>query len=155
MIFLLLALYIYYNIPSIETDILYYDLALKKCHASERNYTIHGLQPEYNQNLWPAFCNKTQKFNYTILNPILPQLNKYWYSCGGGSNSSFWEHEYLKHGLCTPFSNELDYFNWTLNLFYNATKSGLIYQKCPSNGIVECMISYNLNWTQRDVRQFD
>jgi ribonuclease I len=150
---ILLSWFLYYNIPpSIEVNILYYDLALKKCHSLDKNYTIHGVWPEYNNTEYPQFCNKSIKFNYTILNPILPELNKYWYSCPGkgSSNKSFWEHEYLKHGLCTPFIDEIDYFNWTLNLFKNATESGLIDQRCPLEGKNECMISYNLNWTLRN-----
>jgi len=148
---IVLSAYLYYN-TSIETDYAYYDLTLKKCHPTDLNYTIHGVWPELDKHNWPSFCNKTKKFNYTALYPILPELTKYWYSCLQTkelSNETFWQHEYLKHGVCTQF-NEIDYFNWTLHLFYNATNQGLIDQLCPSEGTIACMIPYNLNWTLRN-----
>lgn len=81
---------------------------LKKC-KSEDNWSIHG----YWVN--DEFCsNKT--LNVTNLNPIIDDMNKYWFSCFE-DNEKFWDHEWRKHGSCYS-TNELKYFNDTLQLFF-------------------------------------
>lgn len=81
-------------------------------------WTIHGLWPS-NDTSWPQLCNRTEKFNVTLLEPILPSLNIYWPSATAG-NSHFWAHEWQKHGSCAlkvpPLSGVFDYFNTTLSL---------------------------------------
>jgi|AntRauTorckE6833_2_1112554.scaffolds.fasta_scaffold120191_1 ribonuclease T2 len=41
-------------------------------------FTVHGLWPEYNNGKYPQFCNKTERFNLTKLDPIRNELEKYW-----------------------------------------------------------------------------
>lgn len=89
-----------------------------KCVPAARNYTywtIHGLWPEFSNNTWNQFCHKDH-LDLKVLEPIKPRLLHDWPNLlGGKSDSSLWEHEWLKHGTCTHMS-EFDYFNRTLGL---------------------------------------
>jgi len=82
-------------------------------------FSIHGLWPQYTTKTYPSFCKKVV-FDINKLSPILPDLNRNWYS-NKGNNPNFWEHEYLKHGSCvfTPI-DEFQYFDTSLELFKKA-----------------------------------
>jgi ribonuclease I len=98
---------------------LEYMLALERCKgAPPSGFTIHGLWPQYNQTSWPQYCNTTDKFNYTALTPLLPQIDKYWGTCTQFNHTEEWflQHEWLKHGTCTPFT-EAQYFGTGLALY--------------------------------------
>lgn len=81
------------------------------------NFSIHGLWPEYSNNSYPSYCNKSAVFNITTLKPYLYDLNVYWLSFEG-PNQDFWKHEYLKHATCFPEVTESEFFNKTLNLYH-------------------------------------
>lgn len=123
---------------SAEYDVL----ALKKCQTLD-NYTIHGLWPEYSPTKWPQFCNTSWDYNPSILTPILNEMNLYWYSCEVKNNNKFsvnnylfWHHEWKKHGTC-QLKQPLDYFNETLQLYYDYYKKVNYY--CNENSL-QCLI---------------
>ncbi len=96
-------------------------LAVQQC-TSDSPYTIHGLWPQYNSSDWPSYCTNNT-FNITKLNNIMDQLDKWWPSCEQ-NNTSFWSHEWEKHGTCmgichSQMLDEFDFFNTTLSIFYN------------------------------------
>ena len=135
----------------ISPEIHFYELALKRCHLSDQNWTIHGLWPQYTYKKWPAFCHKKAFFNHSVLEPIMDQLNNSWSSCWGRStNYHFWRHEYLKHATCSPF-DEFNYFNKTLGLYHWLVnyRPNVINEMC-SLGSLDCMIPFNLNLTLRN-----
>lgn len=100
-------------------------------------WTIHGLWPS-NDTTWPQLCNRTAKFNITLLDPIRQDLDKYWPSMTGHNPVHFWTHEWQKHGSCamavSPVNGILNYFNSTLNLLreYNVTNILLDADIVPS-----------------------
>jgi ribonuclease T2 family protein len=116
---------------------LEYFLALERCPSSpEGDFTIHGLWPQYNSTSWPQYCNTTEKFNYTALTPLLPQIQKYWGTCTSFNHTEEWflSHEWEKHGTCTPFT-EAQYFGTGLAL-YQILPWRL---QCPPS-ITQCLI---------------
>ena len=95
-------------------------------------YSIHGLWPQYSLQSYPTFC-RSVNFSLTKLDPIMDKLNKYWYSTKG-SNSTFWKHEYEKHGSCMfqPM-NELNYFSRTIEIYEYLLVNNIIKQRSEIN----------------------
>ena len=91
----------------------------------DNKWTIHGLWPQNSKSDYPTFCRNVD-FSENLLNPIINDLDKYWHS-DRGSNESFWEHEWKKHGSCMfQEMNELQYFSKTLELFHYVSNKGII-----------------------------
>lgn len=88
---------------------------LKKCIEKDK-WTIHGYWVD------KEYCSNTT-LNITDLEPIMDDMNKYWYSCYE-DNEKFWDHEWRKHGSCyvegkyDDSKDALKYFNDTLQLFF-------------------------------------
>ncbi|EKX37604.1 hypothetical protein GUITHDRAFT_116245 [Guillardia theta CCMP2712] len=95
-------------------------------------WLLHGLWPEFFNGSWPQYCDKggrsyetapTQDapFNMSAIQDLLPELEKYWPSLVAPDQSSFWEHEWLRHGTCaekifTAPQKEHAYFRLVLDL---------------------------------------
>ena len=82
-------------------------------------FTLHGLWPQYSTGGYPATCT-TEAFNTSI--PVTvgyDDMIKYWpnvqYAESDPEYSSFWEHEWTKHGTCTTLNQE-EYFTASLDL---------------------------------------
>lgn len=119
-----LTLFVYSFIPECPE---YNILALQKCNSSSL-YSIHGLWPNYNNTncnsstSYPSFCENID-FSESMIEPIKPELDLYWYSCYGNS-FSFWNHEIQKHYSClVNRPTIIDYMNFTLKLFFNYSKN--------------------------------
>ena len=85
----------------------FYYLSLIK--EGDGSFSIHGLWPQSSLNSYPSFC-RAVNFNLDKLEPIMDELNNYWFS-NKGSNDTFWKHEYEKHGSCMFVSmDEFNYF---------------------------------------------
>jgi ribonuclease T2 len=105
-------------------------------------FTIHGLWPEYNNNTYPEYCNKSIPFNVSELRDLIPRLDVGWVSYEG-NNTDFWKHEFEKHGTC--FSEPDIYHSYnTTNLFSQSSlKVGqkYLYQnvsKSLNNAVLQC-----------------
>jgi len=117
----------------------YYYLSLIK--EPNNSWSIHGLWPQYNINKYPRFCHSAD-FDISQLDPIIDNLNKYWYS-DRGDDDIFWEHEYLKHGTCNFNKfDEFTYFKTTLELFDKALSLNLPDQFYNIN-TNKCLIPVN------------
>jgi ribonuclease I len=83
------------------------------------HFVIHGLWPQYSSGGYPSDCT-SESFDETVINEIgLEDMNHYWPNVKSeptdADYDSFWQHEWTKHGTCSPLS-QLDYFNTTLIL---------------------------------------
>lgn len=83
------------------------------------HFVIHGLWPQYSSGGYPSDCT-SEPFDETVINEIgLEDMNHYWPNVKSeptdADYDSFWQHEWTKHGTCSPF-RQLDYFNTTLTL---------------------------------------
>lgn len=91
---------------------------------SNNTWHIHGLWPQYDKTCYPTYC-KPVTFDINKLDPIIKNLNIYWYS-NNDKNELFWKHEYEKHGSCIFTDiDEFEYFNTTLKLYLDALQKKL------------------------------
>eukprot|EP01064_Diplonema_japonicum_P020168 TRINITY_DN2928_c0_g1_i2.p1 TRINITY_DN2928_c0_g1~~TRINITY_DN2928_c0_g1_i2.p1 ORF type:complete len:153 (+),score=18.74 TRINITY_DN2928_c0_g1_i2:58-516(+) len=125
----------------------YYRLRMQK---ESPQWTIHGLWPEWTSS---GFCRNVT-WNEAAITPILPQLTKDWPS-DMGSDTTFWKHEWEKHGSCADHMDEFTYFNTTLSLYTqshslcphagSSTQCNICFARhtfkrceCTENGIGDC-----------------
>lgn len=92
----------------------YYVFALSRCSGTQ-TWGIHGLWPEWNSTSWPQFCKPHDYLDLDKIRPLVPLMEKYWYSCEG-NNTAFWNHEWQKHGTCTNL-DQYTYFSVALYLY--------------------------------------
>ena len=114
--------------PKSESKSFYY-LSLIK---DNDRYSIHGLWPQLSESSYPKYCKKVT-FTLDTLNPIIDDLNKYWYS-NIEKNEAFWKHEYEKHGSCMFINmSELEYFKKTLELYNYVLENNLLINYIDPN----------------------
>lgn len=99
------------------------------------SWTIHGLWPDNCDGTYDASCDPSRAYtNITRIleafgaDDLLSYMQEYWVS-DTGSDESFWEHEWSKHGTCIstldpdcytnyqPTEEVPQFFNRTVNLF--------------------------------------
>jgi ribonuclease T2 len=83
------------------------------------HFTVHGLWPQYSSGGYPSFCT-TEAFDPAAPEAVgMDTMIEYWpnvqEAVDGSDYDSFWEHEWTKHGTCTPMT-QTAYFNATINL---------------------------------------
>lgn len=93
----------------------------QECKRMENKlFTIHGMWPQYRNADSPAFCCFDNTFDYNIIEPLVPSLNKYWFSYYDKNSRGFWSHEWLKHGTCLrdikQLQGEQKFFGTTINI---------------------------------------
>ncbi len=84
-----------------------------------KDFTLHGLWPQYAAGGYPQSCT-TEPFDPAVPNKVgFSDMTKYWPNAQKAETdptySSFWEHEWTKHGTCTGLV-QYDYFQNTVNL---------------------------------------
>ena len=86
-------------------------------------FTLHGLWPNRDDNSYPSFCNDSYPFRYSEIADIIQDLDAAWYDTlhDQANASSFWGHEWEKHGTCAMSdsqccNNERAYFQTAINL---------------------------------------
>lgn len=132
----LLALVLLVLSFALVVDSYKYMLALNKCNENS-DFTIHGLWPDYKDGTYPQYCNNSSKLNFDNIKDLLPQIRKYWITCPQYNNSEKWflEHEWSKHGTCTPFTQS-QYFSTALALYQM-----LPWRLICFGGISSCLIN--------------
>lgn len=85
------------------------------------HFTIHGMWPTIRGTQEPDYCCFDNTFDFKALEPIMKDLDEYWFSYfDTGSSRSFWAHEWLKHGTCArdiaALRGEPKYFGATLQM---------------------------------------
>ena len=130
-----------YNYLFSKKDTRFYYLSLIK--ETNNTFSIHGLWPQNSKTDYPTFCKKV-KFSIKELEPIIDELNKFWYS-KFSKNTEFWKHEYMKHGSCMFCSmTEYEYFDKTLYLYNKVIAQDLTnYYPVKDN---KCLIPVDLNF---------
>lgn len=63
-------------------------------------FTIHGLWPNYRGGGWPEFCDHKAVFAPAAVADLEDDMADQWPSFSY-NDTSFWEHEWLKHGTCS------------------------------------------------------
>ncbi|GKU99506.1 hypothetical protein SLEP1_g12349 [Rubroshorea leprosula] len=83
------------------------------------DFGIHGLWPNYNDGTYPQNCDPNNPFNPSQISDLKSRMQKNWptLACPSGDGTSFWSHEWEKHGTCSEsVLDQHDYFDTTLNL---------------------------------------
>ncbi|KMT07056.1 hypothetical protein BVRB_6g153850 [Beta vulgaris subsp. vulgaris] len=81
------------------------------------DFSIHGLWPNYNDGGYPSNCDSSKPFDESQLDELESRLKTEWPSLACPSiGPKFWAHEWNKHGTCSFFSNQQDYFQAGLDL---------------------------------------
>ena len=100
------------------------------------NLTIHGLWPQYAVNGYPASCTKEpfdntipQQIGETVMIERWPDVQ---YTIDSPSYTSFWEHEWTKHGTCSGLS-QLQYFNNAIALTNRIPTPAILQQSIGKN----------------------
>lgn len=133
-----------YNKKDVIKDKHFYYLSLKRKDANSV-WSIHGLWPQYSVNSYPKYCRDIP-FNYQELQPIIEELNKFWYS-DKETNEEFWKHEWEKHGTCMFNNcNEFNYFKKALTLFVEVVQSNLINNYRQKEYDEEVKIPFDMNF---------
>jgi ribonuclease I len=105
----------------------------------ESNFTLHGLWPQYsNAPGYPSFCTKEPFDPQAPASVGLSTMKNYWpnvKSTGNDPNySSFWEHEWEKHGTCTGLSQK-QYFQDAVDLIIRFGSPSVLAQ-AVSKGVI-------------------
>jgi ribonuclease T2 len=85
----------------------------------KNHYTLHGLWPEYSTGGYPQDCTTEAYDPSSAVAVGMEDMTQYWpeveYKVTDPEYTSFWEHEWTKHGTCTGLS-QVDYFQSAINL---------------------------------------
>ncbi|XP_014273779.1 ribonuclease Oy [Halyomorpha halys] len=89
----------------------------RSCRAYPKNiWTVHGIWPTKLGTVGPGNCDYRNPFNPSAVKGIENELDYYWTNVHNqGAKTSFWSHEWNKHGTCATsvpeLSTQLKYFN--------------------------------------------
>ncbi|XP_072979851.1 extracellular ribonuclease LE-like [Typha angustifolia] len=66
------------------------------------DFGIHGLWPNYNDGSYPSNCDPGSPYDRSKIRDLLGRMQANWptLACPSGDGSTFWEHEWEKHGTC-------------------------------------------------------
>ncbi|KAL2484646.1 Ribonuclease 1 [Abeliophyllum distichum] len=83
------------------------------------DFGIHGLWPNNNDGSYPSNCDSNNPYNQKKVSDLISQMQQSWptLACPSNSGSSFWAHEWEKHGTCSEsVLDQHGYFKTALNL---------------------------------------
>lgn len=83
------------------------------------SWTLHGLWPDKGND-----CNSSWHFNVSLIEDLLPDMEKSWPDLITPESPSFWKYEWHKHGTCAAKADALNsqhkYFSKALELYHKA-----------------------------------
>ncbi|KAI4900077.1 hypothetical protein NFI96_019251 [Prochilodus magdalenae] len=98
---------------------------LEHCTADFNYWTLHGLWPDVGNE-----CNSSWHFNASQIEDLLPEMKKYWPDLLQPESTSFWKHEWQKHGTCAAKDQDLNsqhkYFSKALELYHKLDLNGFL-----------------------------
>ncbi|XP_073295146.1 extracellular ribonuclease LE-like [Primulina huaijiensis] len=85
----------------------------------DADFGIHGLWPNYKDGSYPSNCDPNDPFDQSKISDLISRMQQNWptLACPSGSGSTFWAHEWDKHGTCSEsVLDQHGYFKSALNL---------------------------------------
>ncbi|KAH6798072.1 ribonuclease 1 [Perilla frutescens var. hirtella] len=82
-------------------------------------FGIHGLWPNYKDGTYPSNCDPNNSYDQSKISDLISQMQNDWptLACPSSSGSTFWSHEWDKHGTCAEsILDQHSYFKSALNL---------------------------------------
>ncbi|KAG6513107.1 ribonuclease 1-like [Zingiber officinale] len=83
------------------------------------DFSIHGLWPNYADGSYPSNCDRQNAYDASQIADLMEILRSHWPSlaCPSGDESTFWKHEWQKHGTCSEsVLDQHAYFGTALRL---------------------------------------
>ncbi|KAH7846527.1 hypothetical protein Vadar_014967 [Vaccinium darrowii] len=83
------------------------------------DFGIHGLWPNNDDGSYPSNCDPSNPFDKSEVSDLISSLQTSWptLACPSSDGSSFWSHEWDKHGTCSEsIFDQHGYFKLALNL---------------------------------------
>lgn len=92
---------------------------MEHCHSNIDSWTLHGLWPDKGND-----CNSSWHFNISLIEDLLPDMEKSWPDLLSPESPTFWKYEWHKHGTCAAKAESLNsqhkYFSKALELYHKA-----------------------------------
>ncbi|XP_071385830.1 ribonuclease T2 [Centroberyx affinis] len=90
---------------------------MEHCHPNISYWTLHGLWPDKGID-----CNSSWPFNSSLIEDLLPDMEKSWPDLRNPLSFTFWKYEWHKHGTCASKAASLNsqhkYFSKALELYH-------------------------------------
>ncbi|KAG9151975.1 hypothetical protein Leryth_002229 [Lithospermum erythrorhizon] len=83
------------------------------------DFGIHGLWPNNNDGSYPSNCDADNPYDQSKVSDLISRMQQEWptLACPSGTGSSFWSHEWDKHGTCSEsILDQHSYFASALSL---------------------------------------
>lgn len=83
------------------------------------DFGIHGLWPNYNSGSYPSNCDPDSPYDQSEISDLISRMQRNWptLACPSGDGSTFWSHEWNKHGTCSEsVLDQHSYFKSALDL---------------------------------------
>ncbi|XP_019954184.1 ribonuclease T2 isoform X2 [Paralichthys olivaceus] len=98
---------------------------MEHCHSNISYWAIHGLWPDKG-----TFCNSSWQFNSSLIEDLLPDMEKSWPNLLKPLTTFFWNQEWRKHGTCAAkaesLSSQHKYFSKALELYHKLDLNGIL-----------------------------
>ncbi|KAF5306121.1 hypothetical protein FQR65_LT07397 [Abscondita terminalis] len=96
-------------------------------------WTVHGIWPTKSGTRGPWNCNNTWHFNESSITSIESDLKEFWINVENNTGvTSFWEHEWMKHGTCAAIlpqlNTQLKFFSQGLEWIKMFNMKGILLQ---------------------------
>ncbi|KAL0421081.1 UNVERIFIED_CONTAM: Extracellular ribonuclease LE [Sesamum latifolium] len=104
-----------------DFDFFYFvqQLLLSDNREAPSDFGIHGLWPNYRDGSYPSYCDNDNPFDESKISDLIGSLQENWasLSCPSNNGSTFWAHEWDKHGMCSEsVLDQHGYFEAALDL---------------------------------------
>ncbi|XP_075059463.1 ribonuclease T2 [Mixophyes fleayi] len=100
-------------------------MAEEHCENLPNYWTLHGLWPDKSQ-----MCNHSWPFDYSEIQDILTEMNKWWPDILHPNRSELWKHEWQKHGTCAAslpcLNSQHKYFSKGLEMYTNVDLNSVL-----------------------------
>uniref|UniRef100_A0A8C6UV64 Ribonuclease T2 n=1 Tax=Neogobius melanostomus TaxID=47308 RepID=A0A8C6UV64_9GOBI len=92
---------------------------MEHCQSTIDSWTLHGLWPDKGIE-----CNSSWHFNVSLIEDLIPDMDKSWPDLISPESPKFWKYEWQKHGTCAAKAESLNsqhkYFSKALELYHKA-----------------------------------
>ncbi|XP_056881091.1 ribonuclease T2 isoform X1 [Takifugu flavidus] len=99
--------------------------SVEHCRANFSYWTLHGLWPDKGID-----CNSSWHFNSSLIEDLLPDMERSWPDLLQPSSARFWKYEWFKHGTCAAQASSLNtqhkYFSKALELYHKVDLDGTL-----------------------------
>ncbi|XP_028293020.1 ribonuclease T2 [Gouania willdenowi] len=123
--------------------------SMEHCHPNISYWTLHGLWPNKGQA-----CNSSWHFNSSEIEDLLPDMLKSWPDLKNPTSTTFWKHEWDKHGTCAArvesMNSQYKYFAKALELYHKLD----LYSVLQKFDIIPSEKNYNLSQIEGVIENF-